>query len=90
MPGKVALGRRQALGGESGSDRTHADFRIDQNMRRIGQDRRAPELCRQWPLDEAFAKGLRLRCCSVPALPGVIAEDTEFPTVEPPQPASNV
>src|SRR6266446_6919073 len=90
MPRKVALGRRQALGGQLSSDRAHADLRIDQNMRRIGEDHLAPAVSRKRTLDETFAKGLRLECRCVAALPGVIAEETEPVAVELPQPAPNV
>src|SRR5258707_15753500 len=59
-------------------------------MQRIGEDHLAPAVSRKRTLDETFAKGLRLRCRSIPALPGVIAEETEPVAVELPQPAPNV
>src|SRR5262249_16006731 len=90
MARKVALGRGQTLRGKLGSDRPHADFRIDQNVRHIGQNRLAPTICRQRTLHETATQGLRLGCPSVPGLPCVVTEDPESLAVEFAQPAPNV
>src|ERR1700686_4265518 len=86
VPPGSALHGREPLRRQLRRYLVHADFGIDQDMRRVVQDRAPPRIQRQRALDEAFAQRRRHIGLGIPLGAGMIAGYTKPGPVEPAEP----